>query len=120
MKKLTIIIIIITLTSCKWSNAYLGDNYFYLDKYEAVDVGYPGGAIIYKSTERYLYSDVKIKGNVIDVKFNDKFIVAKQKPIDQEIINYYIIDKTNDHIYGSNSADSTKKLLKKLKIELKI
>ena len=120
MKKLLIIFILFNLTSCKWSNAYLGDNYYYLDMDEAKDVGYPDGAIIYKSTERYLFSDIKIKGNVIEVKSNDKFIVAKQIPINQKKINYYIINKSKDQVYGPHNADSIRVLIKKFKIDLKI
>lgn len=120
MRKLLIIFILFNLTSCKWSNANLGNNYYYLDMNEAKDVGYPDGAIIYKSTERNLFSDIKIKGNVIEVESNDKFIVAKQIPINQKIINYYIINKSKDQVYGPHSADSIRVLIKKFKIGLKI
>ncbi len=93
-------------------NQNLGNNYYYLPEYEAIDVGYPGGAIIYKSPQKYLFNDIKIYGNVINVKYNDNFIIAIQKTDSsflkkniqninkKDSLRYFIIVKESDIVYG--------------------
>ena len=110
------------LTACQWNDAKLGHHYYYLNQDEATDVGYPGGAIIYKSAQEYSYSDVIVSGNVVEVRFNDQFIVAKQKPIEKatDTIWYFLINKTNDRVYGPCSMDSIHVLMNKLDVKLKI
>ena len=54
----------------------LGENYFYLTPFDAYDVGFPGGAIVYKSDMKDVFTDIKIRGNVINVKSDRDFIVA--------------------------------------------
>lgn len=90
----------------------LGDNYYYLPRYESIDVGYPEGAIIYKSSERYVYSDVKVHGDVISVNSDEKYIIAIQnvdnsnnqkneiEKTNSQLLKYFIIDKKSDLIYG--------------------
>ena len=121
MKYLLLIVIVCVISSCKWSNADLGDNYYYLDKDEAVDIGFPGGAIIYKSPERYSFKDIKITGDVLKVNSDNNFILAKQNPKSEpNKINYYIIEKNGDIIHGPLSLDSLRILKKDLKIELEL
>lgn len=121
MKYLFLIVIVCIIPSCKWSNADLGDNYYYLDKDEAIDVGYPGGAIIYKSSERYFFKDIKITGDVLKVNSDNNFILAKQKPKSEpNMINYYIIEKNGDIIHGPLNIDSLRILIKGLKIKLEL
>ena len=118
MKKLitAIVIILLLVVLCliwrRGNEQDLGDNYFYLPRYEAVDIGYPDGAIIYKSAERNVFSDVKIRGNVISVEKNRDFIVAIQqddsvniksvqsKVLDSIYLHYFIIAKQTDMVYG--------------------
>ncbi|HET9058202.1 MAG TPA: DUF3997 domain-containing protein [Chitinophagaceae bacterium] len=95
----------------------LGDNYYYLPEYEAIDVGYPGGAIIYKSTQKYLFSNVKISGNIISVNTNKDYIIALQQKIDsvfdktssniteKDSLKYFIIQKKADLLFGPYSKD---------------
>ena len=121
MKYLLLMIIVCILSSCKWSNANLGDNYYYLDKDEAVDVGFPGGAIIYKSTERYVFKDIKISGDVLKVKSDNQFIIAEQIPkSNPNRINYYIIQKKENIIYGPLSCDSLNIMINELKVGLEL
>lgn len=106
----------------------LGDNYFYLPKYEAVDIGYPDGAIIYKSAERNVFSDVKIHKNVITVNKNKNFIIAIQqddslniKSIyptaqDNKRLHYFIIVKQTDMVYGPFSKNEYLKKREELKV----
>ena len=100
----------------------LGDNYYYLPKYEAKDIGYPGGAIVYKSAEKNIFKEVKIEGEVINVNSNKDFIIAIQKAYtsrfdtsrlnitEMNCLKYYIINKKSDLVYGPfNKKDYQKK-----------
>ena len=81
----------------------LGNNYFYLPKYEADDIGFPDGAIIYKSDKKYIFNDVKISGEIIDVAHDNSFILAVQeteKFNTWKTHNYYIIVIKTDSTYG--------------------
>ncbi len=122
MKKYKYIVFFITailFVSCN-ENQNLGDDYYFLPDYVAYDVGYPGGAIIYKSPEKYYYKKIVVKGNVKAVHHNRKYIIASQKLLDVETqtedttFNYFIIDKENDSVYGPLSWENyldTKKAL---------
>jgi hypothetical protein len=68
---------VLLLTSCGYGAFHRGD-YYYLSREEAIDVGYPSGAIIYKSTERYFLKEVVITGDVIKVENTKSYIAAKQ------------------------------------------
>ncbi|HKR05947.1 MAG TPA: DUF3997 domain-containing protein [Bacteroidia bacterium] len=123
MKKWIIAILVILLSGILFFMIWgqddqdLGDNYYYLPKYEAIDVGFPGGAIVYKSTQKHLYSEIKIYGNVKEVNFNKEFIIAIQnadtsylEKADSDIFeknfsNYYIIVKKSDLVYGPYSKE---------------
>ena len=106
----------------------LGDNYYYLPLHEAVDIGYPYGAIIYKSAERNVFSDVKVHKNVINVNKNKDFIIVIQqdsgvnnnsslpKAQDDKHLHYYIIAKQTDMVYGPFSQNEYLKKRDELKI----
>ena len=118
MKKLIIAIWIIFISgisffiACNPDEQDLGDHYYYIPKYEAVDVGYPGGGIIYKSQQKNLFSDIKIRGNVVQTRANKNFIVAiqnadtsylenKSSKIEEKLpVQYFIIAKRDNKIYG--------------------
>jgi len=115
MKKNLILIFIISVlqffnAGCN-DEQDLGDNYYYLPLYEAIDVGYPNGSIIYKSPQIYLIRDVKVPGDVISVDKDKKYIIAvkeEHEPYNQRDIKktykrnlqYYIIVKETDSVYG--------------------
>ena len=95
----------------------LGNNYYYLNKYQTQDIGCPDGAIIYKSDNSCVYSNILIEKQVIDVDYNDNYIIAKRQIIDDSLfsilildysefkpeIGYYIILKNKDSVCGSYS-----------------
>jgi hypothetical protein len=84
-----------------------------------MDVGYPGGAIIYKSTEKLFFDSIIISKQVVEVTYNARFIFAKQIVTDQTLdTNYYFIDKLNGQVYGPLTLDSSKKVSNRLKIRL--
>lgn len=95
------------LQSCQ-NDENLGDNYHVLSGYEAKDVGYPYGAIIYKSNQKYSFKEVIIYSDVIAYKSDDAYIIILQKP-NKEIMRNIIIDNIK---YLSN-----KKNVEKIEIE---
>lgn len=119
-----LVLVVLYLTWGKGNEQDLGDNYFYLPKYEAVDIGYPDGAIIYKSKERNVFSDVKIHRNVISVDKNKDFIIAVQqddsvtqpKVQDIKFLHYFIIAKQTDMVYGPFSKIEYLRKREELKI----
>ena len=71
----------------------LGDNYYYLPKYEAKDIGYPGGAIVYKSAEKNIFKEVKIEGEVINVKSDLVYGPFNKKDYQKKRLELGIPDK---------------------------
>ena len=115
------VVIIILL----WGNdeQNLGDDYYYLPDYEAIDVGYPGGPIIYKSQQKYLYSDIKLR-DVVDAISNSDFVIASQKKdsfnFEKDSLQYYIIVKKTDSIYGPYDRGEYLQKREKLNIPKKL
>lgn len=69
---------------CDNDNQVLGHDYYYLPDYEALDMGYVGGGILYKSGIKNSFENVIIPANVVKVKANKRYIIAIQKP-DREV-----------------------------------
>ena len=97
------IVFTMTLVKNDWD---LGNNYYYLPPYEAVDIGNPEGSMIYKSYQREVFSEIKIYGEVTVVNHDENFIIAIQRKSDKaentnnKILSYFIINKKTDAIYG--------------------
>jgi hypothetical protein len=109
------------LSGCRWNDSNLGQNYYYLNEYNAVDWGFPGGAIIYKSEEENVYQDIKIPGNVVKVNFDKDFIIAKRIAKDNiKDTSYFIIIKKTDTVLGPLNLQSFRLKENELKIELKL
>lgn len=132
MKKWIITIVVILLMVVLYllwgrtNEQDLGDNYYYLPEYEAIDIGYPDGAIIYKSAQRNVFSDVKIHRTVIGVNKNKDFIIAIQHDDSVNVkcmqstvldsIHYFIIAKQTDKVYGPFSKMDYLKKRAELKV----
>jgi hypothetical protein len=119
---LYILLLLIFTFSCSESDRELGDGYYYLPKYEAIDVGYPE-AIVYKSSQEYVFNDVKIRGDVKEIKANSKFIIAKRDPLisrdrNTGVLEYYIILKSNDSLIGPLTSEKFKQTTKSLGVNL--
>lgn len=135
-----VIISVIVYLIILGDNQDLGDDYYYLPDYEAEDIGYPGGAIVYKARKKYLFNDIKISGNVTDVNSNRNFVIAIQNPIPSSIMQdivptsmqepdnveendsllgsiwFYIIHKETDEVFGPYSKKEYLQKRKELKI----
>lgn len=137
MKKWIIIVLVVLFFSILFfiwriDEQYLGEDYYYLPKYEAIDIGYPGGAVIYKSKQKNVFSDVKIHADVISVNNNKEFIIALQKIdstniektnpniLDKDSLLYFIIVKKSDLVYGPFSKMEYLKKREELKISKKL
>ena len=135
MKKWIIVIcvlitigIVFFITKTEKDTETLGDNYYYLSPYEAIDVGFPEGAIIYKSSQKNLFSDIKIQGEVISINYDKDFIVAVQKKkssaelVKDKMLYYFIIEKKLDNVIGPLSKQEYLKKREELGVprELKL
>lgn len=137
MKKIIICILIVSILILLYfiwnkSEQELGDSYYFLPKYEAIDIGYPGGAIVYKSSHKYVFSDIKITKDVICAKSNGDYIIAIQQTkshnrdraqtdsMIDDSLKYYIINKKLDKVYGPYSKDEYLEKRVALKIPKKL
>ena len=135
MKKWIIVIcvlitigIVFFITKTEKDTETLGDNYYYLSPYEAIDVGFPEGAIIYKSSQKNLFSDIKIQGEVISINYDKDFIVAVQQKksraelVKDKMLYYFIIEKKIDKVIGPLSKQEYLKKREELGVprELKL
>lgn len=124
MKKIFLHILVLTLICYSCSDRELGDGYYFLPKYESIDVGYPEGeAIIYKSNQEYSFDEIKISGDVLEVASNSKFIIAKRDllvsmDINSGDIEYYIIEKKIDKVLGPLTKDDFTNKIELLEIKL--
>lgn len=117
MKTLILTSIVILLSSCR-NDADLGNSYYYLDTFYAMDVGYPDGAIIYKGDAEYHFDTTIISREVVQVTRNDRYIFAKQVVGENKLdTNYYVIDKVTDKVIGPVKTDVFEKLRNSLKRE---
>lgn len=115
-------ILFFTFISC--SDRKLGSDYYFLPKYESIDVGYPESeAIIYKSNKEYVFNDIKIRGDILEVNFNSKYIIATRDPLiskdeNSGVIEYYIIEKKTDKIFGPLTKENFDKKTVEFNINL--
>lgn len=91
----------------------LGNNYYYLSEFNAMDYGYPEkGGVVYKSMHKNSFDEIKIENNVIDESLEVKgnFIFGQQRDK-----GYFIINTQNDSVYKNLSPKEYKS--RKLKIQ---
>ena len=96
MKYLLTFTIMALCLSCNEKN--LGGGYYYLPDYEAIDVGYPYGSMIYKSKSEYHYEQILIVSDLVNVRQSGDFIVVKQIP-NLELYKKFVHD--SDSLRGS-------------------
>ncbi|WP_187478094.1 hypothetical protein [Amniculibacterium sp. G2-70] len=94
----------------------LGDGYYFLPEYEAKDIGFPDGAIVYKSFDKNVFEDIKIPATVIEAKNTGDYIVAIQIPQNDTIRKYFVINKKTDEIIENLNRKEFLNICAKLKI----
>lgn len=123
MKKVIIMFILlisaIFVVNKYWDESYLGDDYYFMSIYEAIDVGSPFGAIVYKSKRKNSYSieDIKIPENVLRAESRGNYIIAIQKSKNEIVERYFIVDKKNDNVFKNLSKKEFENLCLKLEIK---
>jgi hypothetical protein len=75
----------------------LGDDYYYLSDFEAMDVGCPYGAIVYKAKRKNCFNKILVY-KVKNAISNNEFVLVVQN-LEKDSI-YYIIEKKVDGLYG--------------------
>lgn len=112
MKKWSIAILVLIAAGIVFTMMFekhdwdLGNSYYYLPAYEAIDTGTEEGSMIYKSNQRNVFSEIKIYGEVTGVNHDENFIIATQRKrgkvenVNNKIVQYFIINKKTDVVYG--------------------
>ncbi|AXP81612.1 hypothetical protein CJ739_2539 [Mariniflexile rhizosphaerae] len=124
MKKASVYIFILSIICFSCSERELGNSYYFLPKDEAIDVGYPEGeAIVYKSNKEYVFSNIRIRGDVLEVHADSKFIIAKRDPLiswetNTGVLEYFIILKKNDSLIGPLTSEKFGLKAEKLGVNL--
>ena len=97
--------------SSYFSEAELGDGYYYLSYYNAIDVGSNEGSMIYKSTQKSYFQTILIKGGIIEVNKDKAYILVGQNKqqldlkVKTDVYYYWIIEKARTEIYGPLTFD---------------
>ncbi|MEN2487171.1 hypothetical protein AAYQ05_05150 [Flavobacterium sp. B11] len=117
MRKFVYLLVLLVTVGCA-DQADLGYGYYYLSEYDAVDIGYPDGAIIYKSSAKNEFDEIIIKETVKNAKSDDNYIIAMQLPKNEKVLRYFIIDKFSGRIFGPLDEKSFNELKIKLGIEI--
>ncbi|EKT3966592.1 hypothetical protein NTJ12_001659 [Flavobacterium psychrophilum] len=107
MKKIVVLLTLFTLFSCN-DGSDLGNKYYYLPDYEALDIGYAYGSIVYKSENKNHFNNVLIYSEIEKINYNDEYILAIQKPNkasmtkrikdDLELWNNYYLESKKDSL----------------------
>jgi hypothetical protein len=110
ISKIILLLFISLLIGCSFffDKEKLGDNYYYLSIFDAYDVGFEKGPIIYKSNQKMVFEKIIIEGDVVEVNYNDNYIIAKKanhiefrkEYFNDEKVEYFIISKKSDSIFG--------------------
>lgn len=91
MKLIIIVIVAMLFLGCT-DEMDLGNNYFYLPEYEAYDIGFPYGSIVYKSKKAFDFDSILVYADVVAIKTNKEFIIVKQKP-NKKVFKKYVLDQ---------------------------
>lgn len=92
MKFLLTFIILVGIHSCNTNN--VGNDYYYLTIYKAMDVGYPYGSIVYKSKKENSFDKIIIYSDVISCVSNNKYFLVYQEP-NKNLFNKFLTDELN-------------------------
>jgi hypothetical protein len=113
MKKIGTFLTLFMLVSCN-DGSDLGNKYYYLPDYEALDIGYAYGSMVYKSENKNHFNNVLIYSEIERINYNDKYILAIQKPNKSLIIKRIKDDlELWNNYYSENKKDSLVSLVHK-------
>ena len=117
MKNIIYTYVFCLLFSCYESD--LPNHYYFLSSFEASDIGYPYGSIIYKSNIKNVFQKVVVYSDIIKYKVNKKSIIVIQKP-NIQFAKKQLADEIEfwNKYYKNNRQDSIVEIVK-LKISVK-
>lgn len=87
------------------SDIDLGNHYYYLPDYEALDVGSPYEPLVYKSYSKHVIENIIISPVVIKAKNRGNYILAIQIRKNDTVRRYFIIDKKTDKVYRNMNRE---------------
>ena len=106
MKKIYLIFVLFTFFGCN-DDSNLGNDYFYLADYEAIDIGYAYGNMIYKSENENHFNNIIVYSDIKNLKYDDKYVIVLQEPNKGCIIKRLVDDLTTwNNYYLENKRDS--------------
>ncbi|HCA08440.1 hypothetical protein [Chryseobacterium sp.] len=111
MKIILTLSLLLFLYSCN-DGSNLGGDYYYLPIYEAEDIGYPYGTIVYKSKEKNHFDEVLIYSDIEKINYNNQFVIVLQKP-NKELMLKRIKDDLNNGNRQFDIKDSIPRIEKK-------
>ena len=96
------------------NNDNLGSGYYYLSDFNAMDVGYPYGSIVYKSNQENLYKKIIIYSKIEYINYDEEYICIVQKP-NKSLMKKKLKDDFEfwNRYYFSNKKDSLINLVHK-------
>ena len=113
MKKIVVLLTLITLFSCN-DGSDLGNKYYFLPDYEALDIGYSYGSLVYKSDNKNHFNNILIYSEIERINHNDEYILVIQKPNKSLIIKRIKDDlELWNNYYSENKKDSLISLIHK-------
>lgn len=66
--------------------------------YEAEDIGYPYGTIVYKSKEKNHFDEILIYSDIEKINYNNQFVIIVQKPNKELMLKRIKDDLNNENI----------------------
>lgn len=119
LKHFTLFIILLFFSSC-FSEADLGDGYYYLSYGNAIDNGYNEGSTIYKSPQKLCFQTVLIQGGILEVNKSKDYILVGQNKQQKDsnektkVFYFWIINKQSSGVYGPFVSDEYENKKKEL------
>ena len=78
----------------------LGGGYYFLPQEEAIDVGFPGGAVIYKGPRKYVFNEVLLEGDIGEVYKGNAVVLVSTGVNSLGEMSYFVIHKSLDSLLG--------------------
>ena len=85
----------------------LGNGYYFLPDYEAIDIGYSYGNMLYKSDKKNHFNNIIIFSDIKKINFNNYYIIVLQRPNKKLVLKQIEDDLTLwNNYYTVNKKDS--------------
>lgn len=98
-------IILLTSTFILFNCQSDKEKYYYLDEFDALDMGYPYGTVIHKSKKLANLDTIIVHSDIVKFSENSSYIIALQKPNKKLILNE--IESSLEILYKYNSEDDS-------------